>query len=81
MSVASVKEQVTQALDTLSETELQQVAEYVAFLRFRTRVAPVPPVDPAQLATLYAEFAAEDRALAEIGMDDYCDQLHAEDRQ
>jgi hypothetical protein len=81
MSVTSVKEQVTQALDTLSEAELQQVAEYVAFLRFRARVAPPPIVDTAQLAALYAEFTDEDRALAEEGLDEYHDQLQLEDTE
>lgn len=81
MSVTSVKEQVTQALDTLSEAELQQVAEYVAFLRFRARVAPQLVVDATQLAPLYAEFADEDRALAEEGLDAYRDHLHDEDAQ
>jgi hypothetical protein len=65
MSVADVKEQVAQALDALSEIELQQVAEYVSFLKFRQLVAPPSVADTAQLAALYAEFAEEDRALAE----------------
>lgn len=81
MSVMSVKEQVTQALGTLSEDELQQVAEYVAFLRFRARVAPLPVVDATQLGPLYAEFAHEDRALAEEGLDEYRAQLHREDAE
>ena len=81
MSVTSLKEQVAQALDTLSEAELQQVAEYVAFLRFRARVTPQPMVDAAQLAALYAEFTDEDRALAEEGLDEYHDQLQVEDTQ
>ena len=81
MSVTSIKEQVAQALDTLSEAELQQVADYVTFLRFRTRIAPPPVVDAAQLATLYAEFADEDRALAEEGLEGYGTQLHDEDAQ
>jgi len=75
MSVTSIKKQVTQALDSLSEAELQQVAEYVAFLRFRARVAPLPTIDETQLATLYAEFADEDRALAEEGLEEYRVQL------
>jgi len=79
MSVTSVKEQVTKSLDSLSETELQQVAEYVAFLKFRARVAPLRMVDGAQLAALYAQCADEDRALAEEGLAWYRDQLHAED--
>ena len=61
--------------------ELQQVAEYVAFLRFRARVVPLPVVDPTHLASLYAEFADEDRMLAEEGLDEYHAQLHAEDTQ
>ena len=79
MSITSVKEQVTHVLDSLSEAELQQVAEYVAFLRFRARVVPLPEVDATQLASLYAEFADEDRTLAEEGLDEYRAQLHAED--
>jgi hypothetical protein len=71
MSITSVKEQVTEALNSLSEAELQQVADYVAFLRFRARVAPPPAIDATQLAALYAEFADEDRALAEEGMEEY----------
>ena len=79
MSVTSVKEQVTHVLDSLNEAELQQVAEYVAFLRFRARVVPLPMVDDAGLASLYTEFADEDRAFAEEGLDDYRAQLHGED--
>lgn len=81
MSVTSIKEQVAQALHSLSEAELQQVAEYVAFLRFRARLAPVLVIDATQLASLYGEFADEDRDLAEEGLEDYRAQLHAEDNQ
>jgi hypothetical protein len=79
MSVSSVKEQVTHALATLSEAELEQVAEYVAFLRFRARVVPPPIGDVSHLAALYAEFADEDRALAEEDLEGYRDQLRTED--
>lgn len=79
MSVLSIKEQVSRALDTLSETELQQVAQYVAFLQFRAHFARQPVADVAELTSLYAEFAAEDRALAEGGSDEYGDQLRGED--
>lgn len=79
MSVASARAQVTQALEALSEAELQQVVEYVSFLRFRQRVVLPPIVDDSQLAALYAEFAEEDRALAEEGMEEYRDRLLPED--
>ena len=81
MSTLSIKAQVTQALDTLSDAELQQVAEYVIFLRFRARVVPPPLVDTSELTGLYAEFADEDRTLAEDGLDSYRDSLHNEDIQ
>ena len=79
MSVTSVKAHVTHVLDSLSEAELQQVAEYVAFLRFRARVVSLPVVDVTHLAPLYAEFADEDRVFAEEGLDEYRAHLHGED--
>ena len=81
MSSTTVKEQVAQALNTLSEAELQQVADYVAFLRFRARMGSLPAIDATELALLYTEFADEDRALAEEGLENYRTQLHDEDTQ
>ena len=75
----SVKEQVARELDSLSEAELKQVAEYVAFLKFRTRFNQMSSLDDAQLAVLYSEFADEDRMLAEEGMSDYAKGLAKED--
>ncbi|MSS71789.1 MAG: hypothetical protein EXS64_09905 [Candidatus Latescibacteria bacterium] len=75
----SIKEQITQELNDLSETELEQVARYMAFLRFRARIDSTPALDEVQLATLYAEFAEEDRELAEEGMSDYQEGLLKED--
>jgi hypothetical protein len=66
----SPKEHVTQELNRLSEADLRQVAEFVAFLKFRARLSVTPVLDEAQLAALYAEFADEDSALAEEGMSD-----------
>ena len=73
------KAQITQELDELSEFELIQVAEYLAFLKFRARVKPIPRLDDTELAALYAEFADEDRGLAEEGMVDYAEKLIRED--
>jgi hypothetical protein len=80
MSRATVKKQVSQALETLSEPELEQVVEYISYLRFRQRVAAPPAIDMEHLKALYAEFAEEDRELAEAGMAGYQDLLLAEDR-
>ena len=74
----STKEQVLEELETLSEAEIKEVAEYLAFLKFRSRIKS-HAVDESQLAALYAEFAEEDRDLAEEGMDDYAEGLTRED--
>jgi len=75
----SVKEQVARALDGLTEGELQQLAEYLAFVKFRSRIHPTSPLNATQLAKLYAECAEEDRSLAEDGMTDYSHGLLEED--
>ncbi|MDT4895293.1 MAG: hypothetical protein QOH25_370 [Acidobacteriota bacterium] len=74
----SIKEQVVAELKTFTEAELKEVAEYLAFLKFRARRA-APALDETQLAALYAEFADEDRNLAEEGVADYAVSLLEED--
>ena len=76
-----VKEQVTQEIEDLSEAELQQVAEYLAFLKFRDRTRVKSSLDETQLAALYVESSDEDRLLAEGGMEEYAKGLLAEDTQ
>jgi hypothetical protein len=77
-----IKEQIVQTLDGLSEIELNKVIEYISFLKFRTRIkAMSPPPDVSQLANLYAEFAEEDRQLAEEGLEEYTDGLIKEDKK
>ncbi|MBE7470980.1 MAG: hypothetical protein DPW09_28725 [Anaerolineae bacterium] len=75
----TLKEQIVQELNSLSETEIKQVAEYVAFLKFRTRHPLTLPLNETKLASLYAEFAEEDRELAEAGIADYSAGLARED--
>lgn len=67
MSVTS--ESLKQDIENLTEVQLQQVAEFVDFLRFKEK-RKLTKLDPALLAPLATEFAEEDRALAESGMDD-----------
>ena len=75
----SSKEQVVQWLDTLSEAELAEVVEFLAFLKFRARLQPMPKLDEAQLATLYQACAEEDQTLAEAGMPEYMHGLCQEE--
>ena len=75
----STKEQIVEEINMLSEAELKEVADYLAFLKFRARHNSSLMLDEAQLASLYAEFADEDRNLAEEGMTDYLEGLMEED--
>lgn len=66
-----------QEIDRLTSEQLQQVADYVAFIKFRDRRKIV--LDSSNLASLATEFAEEDRALSDAGMSDYKAMLHRED--
>ncbi|MCX6844730.1 MAG: hypothetical protein NTX53_20905 [candidate division WOR-3 bacterium] len=76
----AAKEHLVMEIQTLDEEQLRLVEEYVAFLRFRSR-RDIPVVfDRSQAAGLYAEFATEDRKMAEAGMSDYSKGLKREDK-
>ena len=75
----STKEQVLSDLSELSESQLQTVAEFVEFLKFRERRKIQPEFDEAELEALYDEFADEDRELAEAGLNEYAANLARED--
>jgi hypothetical protein len=72
-------EALKQDLDQLTHDQLQQVADFIAFLKFRNQRHRRVILNPTQLAALFTEFADEDRALAEAGMSDYAAMLHQED--
>jgi hypothetical protein len=74
----STRAQVVEEIETLSEAEINEVAEYLAFLKYRSQNKSLV-VDESQLAGLYAEFAEEDRNLAEEGISDYGEGLMKED--
>jgi len=75
----SLKENIIQILDSLNKNQLKQLLEYLSFLKFRARLNIMPSSDETKLAALYAEFAEEDRKLAEVGMDEYTAGLLKED--
>jgi lauroyl/myristoyl acyltransferase len=76
--MVALKEFITQELETLNEEQLRQVADFLAFLKFRIRSRRWK-IDETQLATLYSEFAEEDQKLAEEGLDEYAELLRQED--
>lgn len=63
----SIKEKVVTSLSELDDTQLQTVAEFLAFLKFRERRRAEPQYDDVALEALYGEFAIEDSRLAEVG--------------
>jgi len=75
----TTREQVRQALDTLTEAEISAVAHVLE--AFRSRHLPASPLDPQVFGPLYREDGAEDRALAESGMSDFASGLELEDRR
>ena len=76
--MVALKEFITQELETLNEEQLRQVADFMAFLKFRLRSRRWK-IDESQLAILYSEFAEEDQKLAEEGLDEYAELLRQED--
>ncbi|MEN9215979.1 MAG: hypothetical protein Q6K90_01500 [Gloeomargarita sp. HHBFW_bins_162] len=73
-------EALKQDLDQLTTEQLQQVADFIAFLKFRDKRRRIV-LDTVQLVALATEFAEEDRFLAEAGMGDYAVMLVQEDQQ
>ena len=74
-------ETVKQDLDRLTHNQIQQVADFIAFLKFRNQRQHRVVLDPIQLSKLFTEFADEDRAFTEEGMSDYVMMLHQEDQK
>ena len=55
-------EAIKQELENLSATQLQQVADFIAFLKFRDRYR-FSSIDPSQLASLATEFLPQKTVL------------------
>ena len=75
----NTKEQINEQLNQLNEEQLNQVADFITFLKFREKLIQLN-LDTEKLAQLYQEFAEEDRQLAEEGINEYANLLTQEDR-
>ena len=73
------KETLKQDIDHLNDEQLKQIADFIAFLKFQSKLSKSTP-DLSQFANLYQEFADEDRELAEIGISEYTKSLEHEDQ-
>ncbi|MEM8610769.1 MAG: hypothetical protein AAGF93_02035 [Cyanobacteria bacterium P01_H01_bin.105] len=78
--MATTSESLKQDIEKLTDEQLQQVAEFITFLRFQEKRKRIN-LDPVLLAPLATEFAEEDRALAESGIGDYADMLAQQDQR
>ena len=76
--VMTIREQVYQALEGLTDAQLVAVAHIVEALR--STAFPARRMDRDFYGPLYRQFAAEDSALAEEGLGDFSRSLAAEDR-
>jgi hypothetical protein len=75
----STKEKVLTGLAELNDAQLQTVAEFLEFLKFRERRKFQTQFDDLEIEALYAESADEDRELAETGLAEYAASLERED--
>ena len=73
------KETLKQDIDRLNDQQLKQIADFIAFLKFQSKLSQPKP-DLNQFAHLYQEFADEDRELAEIGISKYAKSLNHDDK-
>jgi len=73
------KETIKQDIDRLNDQQIKQIADFIAFLKFQSKLSQPTP-DFSQFASLYQQFAQEDQELAEIGMSEYTASLENEDQ-
>jgi hypothetical protein len=79
VKMTAMKDLIQQELENLDLEQLKQVFEFIAFLKFRARLATIAAIDETNLAALYGEFPEEDRQLAELGISQYAELLKHED--
>ncbi len=74
-----IKEHILQELDSLNESQLQRVDNFINLVKITFNVPNQEFNDLEEIAKLYQEFAEEDSLLAEEGMSEYQELLVKED--
>ena len=75
--MSTAGEELLRSFDLLTDPEKREVASEI----IRRAFAATVEVDESQLAAMYSETAAEDRNLAEQGIEDFDSGLLVEDAQ
>ena len=73
------RESIKQEIDRFNDTQLEQIAEFIEFIKFRNQFQS-KIMDVNQFASLYQKFAQDDRELAELGIADYVELLQREEQ-
>ena len=76
--MVAIKELINQELENLNQEQLRQVTDFIAFVKFHSRRVSLRE-NESKLAALYSEFAEDDRALAEEGIEEYAEMLRNSD--
>lgn len=75
-----VQERLQEEIKSLNEQQLNDLEQYIAFLKYRSRFMILRSFDNDNIFSLYRKFSKEDIKFAEEGMDDYIVGLNKEDK-
>ncbi len=74
-----VQERLQEEIKSLNEQQLNDLEQYIAFLKYRSRFMISQSFDNDNIFSLYRKYSKEDIEFAEEGMDDYIVGLNKED--
>ena len=75
----TVQERLKKEIKSLNEQQLNDLEQYVAFLKYRSRFMISQSFDNDSIFSLYKKYSKEDIEFAEEGMDDYIAGLTKEE--
>ena len=74
------KEHLIKEIHRLNEEQLQELEDFLFFLKFRSKISRPSEIKETEIAKLYSDSKEEDRIMSEEGMDDYLPGLLKEDK-